>query len=74
MLQNEATLKIGETFNIYRYIERAIDENGNDISRSMHMDGTYDMTKAGVYELKLYVINGAGVRSQSETFTLTVTE
>ncbi len=74
MLQNEATLKVGETFNIYRYIERAIDENGNDISRSMHMDGTYDMTKAGIYELKLYVINGAGVRSQSETFTLTVTE
>lgn len=74
MLQTEATLKIGETFNIYRYIERAVDENGNDISRSMHMDGTYDMTRAGVYELKLYVINGAGVRSQTGTFTLTVTE
>lgn len=74
MLQTEATLKIGETFNIYRYIERAVDENGNDISRSMHVDGTYDMTRAGVYELKLYVINGAGVRSQTETFTLTVTE
>lgn len=74
MLQTEATLKIGETFNIYRYIQRAVDENGNDISRSMHMDGTYDMTKVGVYELKLYVINAEGVRSQTETFTLTVTE
>lgn len=74
MLQKEATLKIGETLNIYRYIEKAVDENGNDISRSMHMDGTYDMTKAGVYELQLYVVNAAGVRSETETFTLTVTE
>ena len=74
MLQTEASLKVGETFNIYRYIQRAVDENGNDITRNMHIDGTYDMTKAGVYELQLYVINGAGVRSQTETFTLTVTE
>lgn len=74
MLKNEASLKVGENFNIYRYIQRAVDENGNDISRSMHIEGTYDMTKAGVYELKLYVVNAAGVRSQTETFTLTVTE
>lgn len=74
MLQREATLRVGETFNIYRYIQGAVDENGNDISRSMHIDGTYDMTRAGVYELTLYVVNAAGVRSETETFTLTVTE
>lgn len=74
MLQTEASIKIGETFNIYHYIQRAVDENGNDILRSMHIDGTYDMTKAGVYELQLYVINASGVRSKTETFTLIVTE
>lgn len=72
MLQNEATLKVGETFSIYRYVERAVDANGNDISRSMHVEGTYDTNAAGVYQLQIYAWDANQVRTNVETFTLTV--
>ena len=72
MLQNEATLKVGETFSIYRYVERAVDANGNDISRSMHVEGTYDTNAAGVYQLQIYARDANQVRTNVETFTLTV--
>jgi hypothetical protein len=72
MLQNEATLKVGETFNIFRYVQRAIDGQGNDISRSMHLEGNYDMNTPGVYTLQIYALDAAQVRTNVETFTLTV--
>ena len=72
MLQNEATLKVGETFSIYRYVQRAVDANGNDISRSMHVEGAYDTNVAGVYQLQIYAWDTNQIRTNVETFTLTV--
>lgn len=72
MIQNAATLKVGETFNVLRYVESAVDGAGNSLTRSLHVDGTYDMETAGEYQLQIYAIDGAGVRSAVETFTLTV--
>ena len=72
MLQKEVTLKVGENFNILRYIQNAVDANGNDISRSMHVEGNYDTNVAGVYELKIYAVDSEQTRTNEETFTLTV--
>ncbi len=72
MIQNAATLKVGETFNVLRYVASAVDGEGNSLTRSLHVEGTYDMETAGEYQLQIYAIDGAGVRSAVETFTLTV--
>lgn len=72
MLQNEATLKVGESFSIFRYIQKAVDAAGNDISRSMHVEGNYDTNVAGVYELQIYAVDAEQVKTNVETFTLTV--
>lgn len=72
MLQKEVTLKVGENFNILRYIQNAVDANGNDISRSMHVEGNYDTNVAGVYELKIYAVDSEQTRTNEETFRLTV--
>lgn len=72
MLQKEVTLKVGENFNILRYIQNAVDANGNDISRSMYVEGNYDTNVAGVYELKIYAVDSAQTRTNEETFRLTV--
>lgn len=72
MLQNEATIKVGESFNILRYIQNAVDANGNDISRSMHVEGNYDTNVAGVYEMQIYAVDADQMRTNVETFILTV--
>lgn len=74
MIQQEATLQVGDEFNILRYIQGAVDGEGNDISTNMHLEGTYDTTKPGIYPLEIYVIDSNGVRSVSEEFLLTVRE
>lgn len=74
MLQNEATLKVGETFNILRYVQSAVDRDGSSLSRSLHAEGAYDMSQPGVYEIRVYATNGNGETSNIETFTLTVEE
>ncbi len=72
MIQNQATLKVGAAFNILQYIQSAVDKDGTDLSRSIHIDGTYDMNQAGVYEIRVYAMNGNGEPSNIEIFTLTV--
>lgn len=72
LIQNEATLKVGETFSIYRYVQGAVDSEGNDISRSMHIEGAYDTNVAGVYQLQIYAWDANQIRTNVETFTLTV--
>lgn len=72
MLQNEVTLKVGESFNISRYIQSAVDKDGTNLSRSVHIDGVYDMNQPGVYEIRVYATNSSGETSNIEIFTLTV--
>ncbi len=72
MIQNEATLKVGETFNVFRYIQSAVDIDGTNLSRNLHVEGTYDMNRQGVYLLNIYAINSEGEISNREEFTLIV--
>ncbi|MBQ8857711.1 MAG: hypothetical protein IJ024_06160 [Lachnospiraceae bacterium] len=73
MIQNEATLKVGESFNLLRYIQGAVDVDGSSLNRYIRAEGTYDMSQPGVYSIRLYATSPAGVTSNIETFTLTVT-
>lgn len=72
MLQNELTLKVGERFNILRYIEGATDVDGSDLSRKIHVEGDYDTAQPGVYTLSVYAVGAQGTRSNTETLTLTI--
>lgn len=72
MLQTEITMKVGENFNILRFVESATDQDGTDLNRYIHADGAYDMSQPGVYEIRVYATNPAGQASNIETFTLTV--
>lgn len=72
MIQTEATLKVGETFNILRYIQNAVDVDGSSLSRYIHAEGTYDMSQPGVYSIRVYAASPTGATSNIETFTLTV--
>lgn len=72
MIQTEATLKVGESFNILRYIQNAVDVDGSSLSRYIHVDGAYDMSQPGVYSLHVYATSPTGATSNIEAFTLTV--
>lgn len=72
MIQNAATLKVGEAFNVLRYIESAVDADGSSLSRYIHTDGAYDMSQPGTYQIRVYATSPNGGTSNIETFTLTV--
>lgn len=72
LVQNAATVKVGESFNALRYVLSATDADGNDLSRNIHIDGNYDLNTPGVYTLSIYAADAGGVRTNVETFTLTV--
>ena len=72
MILNEATLKVGETFNVLRYIQSAVDTDGADLSRYIHAEGNYDMSQPGTYSIRVYATSPNGGTSNIETFTLTV--
>lgn len=72
LLQNEARLKVGETFNVFRYIASAVDVDGTNLSRYLQIEGTYDTSKQGVYPLSIYILKQNGERSNVETLTLIV--
>ena len=72
MLLNAATLKVGETFNVLRYVQSAVDTDGTDLSRYIHADGNYDMSQPGTYTIRVYATSPNGGTSNIETFTLTV--
>ena len=72
MLLNEVTLKVGETFNVLRYVQSAVDVDGTNLSRYVHADGNYDMSQPGTYTIRVYATSPNGGTSNIETFTLTV--
>ncbi len=74
MIQNEATVKVGEGFNVLRYVERAVDVDGRDLSRSIHISGDYNLEAVGTYNINVYATGANGKTSNVEVFTLTVEE
>ena len=72
MLLNEVTLKVGETFNVLRYVQSAVDVDGTSLSRYVHADGNYDMSQPGTYTIRVYATSPNGGTSNIETFSLTV--
>lgn len=72
MILNEATLKVGETFNVLRYVQSAVDADGTSLNRYIHADGAYDMSQPGTYAIRVYATSPNGNTSNIETFTLTV--
>ena len=72
MIQNAATLKVGEAFNVLRYIQSAVDTDGTSLSRYIHAEGAYDMNQPGTYSIRVYATSPSGTVSNIETFTLTV--
>ena len=72
LLQNEARLKIGETFNVFRYVASAVDVDGTNLSKHLQIEGTYDTSTQGVYPLSIYISKQNGERSNVEGFTLII--
>ena len=72
MILNAATLKVGETFNVLRYVQEAVDTDGTSLNRYIHADGAYDMSQPGTYNIRVYATSPSGSISNIETFTLTV--
>lgn len=71
LVLHEATLERGSNFNLFRYIEEAVDDVDN-ISTMLRVDGTVDTTTAGEYELQIYAIDSDGNHSNIETLKITV--
>lgn len=67
----EATIERGSDFNLFRYIEEAIDDVDN-ISTMLRVDGSVNTTTAGEYELQIYAVDSDGNRSNTETLKITV--
>lgn len=74
MVQNTVTLKVGAGFNLMRYVESAMDTDGSDLTRNLHAQGEYDMSRPGSYPIQIWALNEKGVKSNIETFLLIVEE
>lgn len=71
LVQYEATVERGSTFNIYRYIREAVDD-ADTIRTMLRVDGTVDTGTPGTYELRVYARDSAGNESNTEILTVTV--
>lgn len=71
LVQYEAAIERGSDFNVFRYIEEAVDD-ADSISTMLRVDGAIDTTTAGEYELQIYAIDSDGNHSNIETLKITV--
>ena len=71
-----AVIKVGDTFNPLIYVASVEDDSDNiyDLWQDIQIEGTYDVEKAGRYELTFYVVYSAGNMSNRAKFVLTVKE
>lgn len=71
---HEVTLKVGETFSYYNYLKSAVDDKDtrSELYRRINIQGTYDTSKAGEYELTFFVVDSDGNRSNREKLILIV--
>ena len=70
---HEVTLKKGDTFNYANYIKEAVDDKDN-VYRQIRISRTFDMEKAGTYDVEVYVQDSEGNNSNKEMIKLTVEE
>ena len=68
------TIARGSNFNATSIVKDVVDDKDDrdTLFRQLHVDGTYDTTKSGTYELTYYVQDSDGNTSDPITFTLTV--
>lgn len=71
LVQYEAAVERGSTFNIYRYIREAVDD-ADTIQTMLRVDGTVDTGTPGTYEVRIYARDSAGNESNVEILTVTV--
>lgn len=72
LIQTEDKIKLGENFNILRYIESVVDIDGSDLSHSIQVSGAEDLNQQGTYTLQVYAVNKEREISNIETFILTI--
>lgn len=72
--ENEATIKVGETFDALSYVENVVDDTDSrdELYKHIHIDGDYKTRTPGTYTLKYYATDKNGNASNVETFTLKV--
>lgn len=68
---NYITMNEGDVFNSYAYIESAEDDKDNGMTM-VKIEGEVETTKAGSYELKYYVRDRDGNKSNVEKLTVVV--
>lgn len=68
------TIARGSSFTALSVVKDVVDDKDDKdtLYRQLHVDGTYDTTKSGTYELTYYVQDSDGNTSDPITFTLTV--
>lgn len=68
------TIARGSNFTALSVVKDVADDKDDKdtLYRQLHVDGTYDTTKSGTYELTYYVQDSDGNTSDPITFTLTV--
>lgn len=66
------TLDRNAEFDDLSYVETAVDENGDDLSRAIHIDGDVDTSKAGTYNVTYYIRSNIDSRRAEKTLRVTV--
>lgn len=71
LLEYEAAIERGSSFNIYRYIEEAVDDV-DTIRTMLRVRGNVDTTVPGVYEVTVFAKDSDGNESNMEKIMITV--
>jgi len=76
LTRDNVTLKVGDYFDPMSVIDDVKDDNDdrNSLFNRIDLDGDYDMSQAGTYDLIYSVRDSEGNRSNEVKFTLTVKE
>lgn len=72
LAQSEVSIKVGDSFNVIKYVASAKDSDGSSLSRSIRVNGEYDVNTPGEYEITVYAVNKNGKKSNVEKIVLTV--
>ncbi len=71
LVQYEAVLERGSAFNIYRYIDEAVDDT-DSIRTMLRVEGSVDTNTPGEYEVRVFAKDSDGNESNVEILTVTV--
>lgn len=71
LVQSEATVEVGSTFNVFRYIEEAVDDK-DSINTMLRIEGEVNTSVPGEYEVRVFAKDSDGNQSNVETLKVTV--